>query len=72
MAVARQIGGLVRVDVTVAGKLHGLRVRRLHTAPNATDQHFYQEFILPEEPENEMPGNRIIASEELRMSSRHS
>jgi hypothetical protein len=66
-----QIGGFVQLDVTVAGKLHRSRKSRRYTAPNAADQHFYREYLVPEEPKNQILGKRMIALEELWKSSRH-
>jgi len=65
VGVARQIGGLFRLDVKVAGKLHRSRESRRHTAPNAADEHFYREFLVPEEPKKEISSERLIVSEEL-------
>jgi hypothetical protein len=71
VGVARQIGGLFQLDVKVAGKLHRSRESRRHTARNAADEHFYQEFLVPVEPKKEISGERMIASEEFGRSSRH-
>jgi hypothetical protein len=61
VGVARQMGGLFRLDVKVAGKLHRSRESRRHTAPNAADEHFYREFLGPEEPKKEISSERIGA-----------
>jgi len=61
VGVALQVGGLFRLDVKVAGKLHRSRESRRHTAPNAADEHFYREFLVPEEPEKEISSERIGA-----------
>jgi hypothetical protein len=59
--VARQMGGLFRLDVKVAGKLHRSRESRRHTAPNAADEHFYREFLGPEALKKEISSERIGA-----------
>jgi len=65
VGVARQIGGLFRLDVKVEGKLHRSRESRRYTAPNAADEHFNREFLVPEEPKKEISSERLIVSEEL-------
>jgi len=65
VGVARRIGGLFRLDVKVAGKLHRSRESRRHTVPNAADEHFYWQFLVPEEPKKVISSERLIVSEEL-------
>ena len=60
MGVAHQIGGLFRLDVKEAGKLHRSRESRRHTAPYAADEHFYREFLVPEVPQQVISSERII------------
>jgi len=65
VGVAHQIGQSFRLEVKVGGKLQQSRESRWHTAPNASDEHFYQVFMLPEEPQQEMLSLSITVLEEL-------
>jgi hypothetical protein len=65
VGMARQIGWLFRLDVKVARKLHRSRESRRRTARYAAIEHFYREFLVPEEPQQVISSERIIVSEEL-------
>jgi hypothetical protein len=66
--------------VTVAGKLYRWRESRWPTAPYVAEEHFYREFLVPDELQQVISSERIlmpeelyawlIASEELRKISR--
>jgi hypothetical protein len=51
---ARQIGGFFRLQVKVAGKLHRMKESRQHTAASAANEHIYREFMVLEEPKNDI------------------
>jgi len=65
VSVAHLIGGLFRLDVKVAGKLHRLRESGRPTAPYAPNEHFYREFFVPKELQQVISSEWIIVSEEL-------